>query len=207
MMSIVGILLVVLGHSGFVGTNIGDDCPNLCRWIYNFHMPLFFFISGFLYSLTNPSFLEMDKKRLVTKKIRRLLVPYIIIGIVLWCIKFVFSSLASVERTFSAATFLKMFVAPNAEGSTMGYLWYLITLFMIFAMMCVLAFIHIDMKKPLWCLGMIFVSWTLQQVVGQIEWLNISQVLWYMPFFVLGIMYKQYETAIHLAHRGGVIGV
>lgn len=52
MMSILGIIFVVLGHSGYTGTNISMDCPYLCRWIYNFHMPLFFFISGYLFSFT-----------------------------------------------------------------------------------------------------------------------------------------------------------
>lgn len=27
MMSIIGIVLVVLGHSGYAGTNIAEDCP------------------------------------------------------------------------------------------------------------------------------------------------------------------------------------
>jgi fucose 4-O-acetylase-like acetyltransferase len=205
LMSIVGILLVVLGHSGYAGTNIGEDCPNLCKWIYNFHMPLFFFISGFLFSLTNTSFLEMDKKRLIGKKVYRLLVPYIVIGVLLFAVKFVFSSFASVERSFSLGAFLKMFVAPSAEGSTMGYLWYLITLFMIFFVMALLALARIDLKKPLWCLGTIVASWALLQLVGRIEWLNFGQVLWYMPFFLLGIVYKRYDTAVHRTLIGGGI--
>ena len=70
MMSIIGIVLVVLGHSGYAGTNIAEDCPCLFKWIYNFHMPLFFFISGFLFSLTNESFMQMDKKKLMKNKSR-----------------------------------------------------------------------------------------------------------------------------------------
>lgn len=46
-LQVFGILLVVLGHS----TNNGG-IPFLSKWIYSFHMPLFIFISGFLFYLT-----------------------------------------------------------------------------------------------------------------------------------------------------------
>ena len=39
-----GIILVVLGHSFY---QFPSDTPFI-RWIYGFHMPLFFFISGYL---------------------------------------------------------------------------------------------------------------------------------------------------------------
>lgn len=208
MMSIVGIVLVVLGHSGYAGSNIGMDCPCLCKWIYSFHMPLFFFISGFLFSLTNESFVKMDKGNLLMKKVKRLLVPYFTIGLVLWCVKFAFSSFASVERHFSLAAFLKMFVAPNTEGSTMGYLWYLITLFMVFAIMVVLSLMRVDLKKCTWCLAVGIVSWVLLRYTKNVEWLNVGQVCWYMPFFIIGILYKKYETKIQrIVNWGGYLNL
>lgn len=208
MMSIFGIILVVLGHSGYEGTNIAVDCPYLFKWIYNFHMPLFFFISGYLFSLTNESFIEMNKPKLIRKKIQRLLVPYLTIGLVLWGIKFIFSSYASVERSFSVTTFLLMFVAPSMEGSTMGYLWYLITLFVVFALIAIFSMVHIDMKKSSWCLIVIGGSWLLNSWFGTIEWFNIGQVLWYMPFFVIGILYKKYDAILkQKINWGGIFNV
>ena len=208
MMSIIGIVLVVLGHSGYAGTNIAEDCPYLFQWIYNFHMPLFFFISGFLFSLTNESFIEMDKKKLVKKKVQRLLVPYLVLGVVLWGIKYVFSSFASVNRQFSITSFFEMFIAPNTEGSTMGYLWYLITLFMVFVLMAIFSVLHVDMKKSKWCLIVIGMSWLVWQWGGSIKWFNMGQVLWYMPFFVIGIIYKKYDVAVQrIINRGGYFNV
>lgn len=204
MMSILGIILVVLGHSGYAGTNIAIDCPRLCNWIYSFHMPLFFFISGFLFSLTNESFMEMDKKKILMKKIKRLLVPYFFIGVVLWCVKFVFSSFASVERYFSVGVFLKMFIAPSMEGSTMGYLWYLITLFIVFVIMLVLPMLRVDLKKSAWCFVVGIFSWFLLRYIKGVEWFSISKVLWYIPFFITGILYKEYSVAIQrIINRGG----
>lgn len=62
------ILLVVLGH-------IYDFENNIKIWIYSFHMPLFFIISGF--------FVNKDIKlgRLLSKKFKSLIIPYISFGI------------------------------------------------------------------------------------------------------------------------------
>ena len=168
-------------------------------------MHLFFYISGFLFSLTNESFIEMDNKKLAKKKVQRLLVPYLVLGVVLWGIKYVFSSFASVNRQFSITSFFEMFIAPNTEGSTMGYLWYLITLFMVFVLMAISSVSHVDMKKSKWCLIVIVISWLLWQRGGNIDWFNMGAVLWYMSFFVIGIQYKKYGVVVQrIINRGGV---
>lgn len=62
----IGIVLVVLGH--IYTNNI------VYNWFYSFHMPLFFFVSGYVYK----------KKRLLDDLIRRvqtILVPYFSFGI------------------------------------------------------------------------------------------------------------------------------
>ena len=73
----IGIVLVVLGH-------IADTPPLLATLIYSFHMPLFFFVSGFLLAprrVEEP--LSMNLKRLA----RILLTPYTLffaISLVFW---------------------------------------------------------------------------------------------------------------------------
>lgn len=68
----IGIILVVLGHSNLLLTGITDD-SNITKYIYSFHMPLFFYISGYLYS---PSKYK-NFKELGNKKFRSLIIPYI----------------------------------------------------------------------------------------------------------------------------------
>lgn len=62
-----GILLVVLGHTSW--------SAGLVSWIFSFHMPLFFIISGMLFH--ERQFLDSFKK-----KAARLLIPYLFFGIV-----------------------------------------------------------------------------------------------------------------------------
>ena len=60
-----GMILVIIGHSGIP--------IKLQWWIWSFHMPLFFIISGFLYNHNlNISFIGI-----LTKKTKSLLVPYL----------------------------------------------------------------------------------------------------------------------------------
>ena len=47
-----GTLLVIIGHSGFSEDYITNTFGLIHRWIYSFHMPLFFFISGLLFQYT-----------------------------------------------------------------------------------------------------------------------------------------------------------
>ena len=147
MLSIWGIILVVIGHSGFTSPEIADRLSRLHRWIYSFHMPLFFFISGYLYSLTNKSFANINIFRFLKKKWHRLLIPYIILGIVIFIIKYSFAGLSTVERSFSLNSFLYMFITPQSANSTMGFLWYLITLFLIFTIMVIFSCMRIDLKR------------------------------------------------------------
>ena len=60
----IGIILVVLGH-----TTHNDE---LSSWIYHFHMPLFFFLSGVFFSPTIQG---------LVKRVRQILIPYLIFGV------------------------------------------------------------------------------------------------------------------------------
>ena len=61
----IGIILMVVGHSG---------CPKgLCQFIYLFHMPLFFFISGYFF---NPDSTD-SKKTFLIRKVQTLWMPFV----------------------------------------------------------------------------------------------------------------------------------
>ena len=66
----IAIYLVVLAHTALYKPAEG--------FIYTFHMPFFFFMSGYLFSYSKyPSYMEFVKRRF-----RQLLVPYVVINMI-----------------------------------------------------------------------------------------------------------------------------
>lgn len=61
----IGIILVLIGH---ISLN-----KKINNFIYSFHMPLFFILSGYLYK---------NKENYVKKKTKTILVPYFIVSII-----------------------------------------------------------------------------------------------------------------------------
>lgn len=203
MLSIWGIVLVVLGHSGFEETIIQQNLYVIHSWIYSFHMPLFFMVSGYLFSLTNIDFKSIDYAAFMKKKVIRLLIPYFALGVVLYGIKFIFSRFSHAERVFSVENFFKMFIAPSCEGSTMGYLWYVFTLFVIFFIVVTLCKIGFDFRRVHVCLLGVFVSWACYILLPGTAWLSASAVMRYLPYFVIGIMFQVFESSVPKYMFGG----
>ena len=110
----IGIVLVLIGH---ISQN-----KNLHYFIYSFHMPLFFIISGYLYS---------EKEQYVRKKAKSILLPYLLWSIV----SFLYWVL--IERNLRAQNLNPMIPATNiliARGGEDNYifnvaLWFLPCLF------------------------------------------------------------------------------
>src|SRR5690625_1160209 len=73
------IFLVVLGHSGFNSSS--GILPDMLR---DFRMPLFFIVSGYLFSTSK--YLN-DGNKLINDKFRSLIIPYIsfaVVGSIIW---------------------------------------------------------------------------------------------------------------------------
>lgn len=111
----IGILLVVLGHhlSGF---------DRLTAWIYSFHMPLFFVISGWLYSHKRPN---DSMWAFATKKAKSLLYPYVVFSILILVWKYtLYFLLGSVPEEGFREIWLKTVTAYGYHA-----LWFLPVLF------------------------------------------------------------------------------
>lgn len=95
-------------------------------------MPVFFFISGFLFCFTNPvERLKKQKyKSFIKKKIIRLLIPFVFINTTIFLIKTLLikdMSMMQHPLNFDVASFLNVtFINP------IGFMWFLPALFMIF---------------------------------------------------------------------------
>lgn len=196
LLSVWGILLVLLGHSGFEEPIIQQKLSYLHSWIYSFHMPLFFLISGFLFSLTNPVMEKACTGKFIWKKTLRLIVPYVVLGTVIFAIKYVFAGLSHADRVFSVGNFFKMFIIPGAEYSTIGHLWYVFTLYMIFLLVLGLICIRLlSADKVKLCL-LVLGIWVVSYFLPPIKVFHLSSVLYYAPYFLLGILLQRNEEKL-----------
>lgn len=174
MLSIWGILLVVLGHSGMAEPQIEPHVVMLKNWIYSFHMPLFFFISGYLFSYTNPNTLNIKTGKFMKKKFLRLLIPYFAIGAI--------SLLLNRKGNILSLDAITSFLYPKE----LGFLWYVITLFLVFGIITLICKIGINIKNGKYILILSFLCFAIKLSIPYIKFLNLTELLWYIPFFLAG---------------------
>lgn len=113
-----GIVLMVMGHIGF---GMGFD-----HFIHAFHMPMFFFMSGYFYRGD-----KVTEKRgvYITHKMRNLLVPYIAFGLLQYFIWLVVNAKLDMEKSWETLCHL-LFI--NTDGLPIaGALWFLTSLFIV----------------------------------------------------------------------------
>lgn len=116
-----GILLMVISHSGLAGSLKIDG------YINAFYMPMFFLISGF--------FLHVEKytiKEYVIKKIKGLLIPYLIWGVFHFAVWMAMYSLKIVDLSETPQTMVIGLVwNNNVHMPIAGALWFVSCLFII----------------------------------------------------------------------------
>lgn len=120
-------LLVVIGHVSL--TNHPND-PNtpfatfIERTIYTFHMPLFIFISGWLFYYTC---ICKDKayKDMIVSKTKRLIVPFFVFTFVTMMLKMAFPQL--MHRVVDMEEIINTFVF--FRSNPLGEMWFVIVLF------------------------------------------------------------------------------
>ncbi|MBM6961650.1 acyltransferase family protein, partial [Bacteroides caecigallinarum] len=111
----IGIILMVVGHAG---------CPTfLYNFIYTFHMPLFFMISGCLISGSKPNLI---------KRIKALYWPFLFWNILSLIMQYPLYKLGIYSRVYDLNEYIRHFVRivtfAQAEP-IVGQLWFLKSLF------------------------------------------------------------------------------
>lgn len=134
-----GIILMILGHIRF--GSIFD------KWIHAFHMPMFYFVSGWFFRSHQDQSISMQIRR----KAKSLLMPYVLFELLLWIILRMFipeyRSLESLAYIFTENTY-KIPVASGTFGISPvpGAMWFLTSIFV-----CESVYIIIDKKlKTVW---------------------------------------------------------
>ena len=192
----IGIILVVLGHRWPYYLPRSVFC-----WIYVFHMPLFFFISGMFCPKGNN--LEQQNNNWLKKRIRTLVIPYIILGIL-----FVIANTAvyHVAHLPSPVSFCCLL-----EGLGIGPLWFLPTLFFVeFAYLSIKnictkecdLFVLVILLTILGCVINSFYMPKDSELICYNFPYHINAVLIMLPFYYLGnVFYGKRELLFHFLKK------
>ena len=187
------ILLMVMGHGlawsypdySFLFQKMESMTPEIFNasiiWkvIYSFHMPLLFFVSGFLFYKSGISWTFSSVKRLLSKRTKRLLIPYMITG---W-----------------AVLFLKGYF---------GY-WFFIVLFVLNIIVLCELFILEKCKSSIVgeviahasLFAMLLLASKLYNVYLPKSLSNLSNISSYYFVFILGYMINKYKRLDKLVRR------
>ena len=178
-----GMLLVLLGH---IGLTPAFNDTYLHRWIYSFHMPLFFWIAGFLFN-KGPKGVKF-----VVRKAKRLLIPLIVLTTVAFLPKVFLSSFALRPIDGGWISYLESLFIPS--DNPVQPLWFLMVLFCVYVV-GVLCSNILNRDNYFWgwlVIGMLsaFASY----IYSEVEFLGISRVLYYFPYFCLGVVSRKLKV-------------
>ena len=152
--------------------------------IYSFHMPLFFFASGF-FSVKILGF-ERIKERLKYIKNRsfRLMIPYFIMGIIYIPARLLMGGFAN--ESYKMNEVWRILLGENPDGA----LWFLYALFVI----SVIAVCVVRKRNLPWILGIAFVLALCSKII---TWPTIilEEILFHFFFFIAGIFIRTHYEA------------
>jgi len=186
---VIAIILVVLGHSlrNMEAPNLHLFFPHytseievfIKSYIYSFHMPLFFFISGYIFYFINT---KKEKNYSISielkKKFQRLIIPlYATSFLVLLPTMFIFGN-QNISILKQSISMLQM--------SSNDHLWFLKALFLIFILIIPI-FSYIK-KQKIFTLIMVVGLTILLYVNSPLNISFLSIVFKYLPYFILGMV-------------------
>lgn len=176
----IGLYLMIIGHKGLVDGNLTD-------WLYSFHMPLFFILSG-MFSSKNS-----DISSLCRKVFQKLIVPFFIIGLI-WCVfnMALWTKSGLFDVKLWSSYLLGTFISPGKSISWLHsaciYLWFLLALAEIKIIASLLNKIWHWIVTTIVCISIVFI----------IKKYNISlpfaldSAILALPFYGMGQYAKKY---------------
>lgn len=200
----IAIILVVVGHSLHeYPVNHGEDTL-VYRMIYAFHMPLFVFISGFLfcYSISRKGVLPYG--RFLMDKALRLLVPYFVLGAATFVPRVMMSGMADEPIEPSLHGLLESLL--YSDRLVIVFFWFLTMLFVLFNLMYGAVRIFKGRLRSAFYLVTGSVAILLNLLIDPygICLFSLGRVAQLMVYFVAGMAYATWEgTTDRVLHLGG----
>lgn len=126
----IAIGFVVLGHVVARYPPVGAEWFWIVKdTLYQFHMAVFMFVSGFLFARKNYTASVETYFRMITQRADRLIVPFLVMGLTVVILKYSVSNMVHVDRPVNdiLPALLNIF---NVSGpSPVTFIWYLFVLF------------------------------------------------------------------------------
>lgn len=169
----IGISLVVLGH--YLPEKSPDYWKFINNLVYSFHMPLFFWISGYLLSFVSPE----NYLSFVQKKATRLMIPFFSVAFLFFCLKLIPSLFIELEHPITFGSLSEILIRP--VRSYMPLLWFVYTLFIITLIYPILEWILKRRTSILWlCIALSFLPMT--------SYFSLNLVFENLPYFACGAL-------------------
>jgi fucose 4-O-acetylase-like acetyltransferase len=174
------IILVIVGHITAFSNNLENLQNNVVfQLIYSFHMPLFFFVSGYLvFGRFGPTTAEW-----IIKKFRQLIIPYILFTIFFFYFLFGFSvsrfNITDISQTLFSYT------VPNSA-------WFLPVLFESFLVLAILINAEKIAGKFSYVLFFLIVAIPLP-LMGIASIPLVHQIVVYTPYVIAGYLVCSYQ--------------
>jgi fucose 4-O-acetylase-like acetyltransferase len=126
-----GIFLVVLGHIVSKGTPPGNMWYSYLQYaVYEFHMPFFMYLSGYVVFLSGADRTTPSRwPNLVGKRFQRLLLPFLIFGVLVIIGKFLASRYMYVDNLPTSVWRAFVDLTWDTDNSPSLSVWYILVLF------------------------------------------------------------------------------
>ena len=183
------ILFVILGHTtlGLTDMYSFDDTMNgIANVIYSFHMPCFIAVSGFLYSEYVGNASQGIFSR-IGHKAFNILLPYVMISVIYWIIKFALSNL--IREPVAVSSLISIPWKP------IEFLWYLYALFLIYCVAYMVDYVfarllpHFNYKMELLFVLFLIIALT---CYGSFHYEGFNYIAGFQMYFYLGCLIKKW---------------
>ena len=187
----IGVISVIFGHS-MNGIPVPAVLSSVKAWIYTWHMPLFFFVSAFLFSYYGGY--DRGYKNVFEKRFLRLIVPYFLWNMLFIIPKYLFLPLLSSvskdsEIEFSFVYFIRIILRPR--DNILGHTWFLFALFEMFVIAII--FDKAKKRKELWIpITLILVIIYCFGVTNR--WFSVGDLMKNGVFFWIGMLLGTYDV-------------
>lgn len=191
------IICVIIGHR--TGSSYAILPCALRIWIYSFHMPLFFLLSGFVFSIDKYE----NFKQFFINKIKTIIIPMVFFSIVIWLFNYLYYGVL-LNHTYShfLENIKRMIISlfmQERHGEYNSTLWFLTCLFVVQIMF----YGTLKVSKNLWnILGIIFVCFVIGviyvEVGGELLPWEIDTAFISIVFVGLGYILKK---QVHVLDR------